>query len=208
MPQVTLFKQDSSEAGKAELKDAIFKAEVREALLHTSVVTHLANQRQGNHATKTRAEVSGGGIKPWKQKGTGRARQGSIRAPQWKGGGVSWGPQPRDYRIRMNKKTRQAALKSALSMKAAEGALVILDSFEFSVPKTKQATEFLAKFKATDVKVLIVSGKLSDNVKKSVRNIEKFNYVSAEALNPYELLWAEKVFVTLDAVKKIEEVLA
>ena len=207
MPQVTLFKQDSSEAGKTELKDAIFKAEVREALLHTSVVTHLANQRQGNHATKTRAEVSGGGIKPWKQKGTGRARQGSIRAPQWKGGGVSWGPQPRDYRIRMNRKTRQAALKSALSLKAAEGSLVILDAFEFSGPKTKQAMEFLKKFKATDVKVLLVSGKLSENVKKSVRNIEKIGYTTADALNPYELLWAEKVFVTLDAVKKIEEVL-
>jgi large subunit ribosomal protein L4 len=208
MPQVTLFKQDSSEAGKAELKDGIFKVEVREALLHTSVVTFLANQRQGNHATKTRAEVSGGGIKPWKQKHTGRARQGSIRAPNWKGGGVVWGPQPRDYRIRMNRKTRQAALKSALSLKAAEGALVILDAFEFSAPKTKQATEFLAKFKVAESKVLLVSGKLSDNVKKSVRNIEKVAYTTADALNPYELLWAEKVFVTLDAVKKIEEVLA
>jgi len=207
MPQVTLFKQDNSEAGKAELKDSVFKAEVREALLHTSVVTYLANQRQGNHATKTRAEVSGGGIKPWKQKGTGRARQGSIRAPQWKGGGVSWGPQPRDYRIRMNRKTRQSALKSALTVKATEGALVILDSFEFSAPKTKQAVDFLKKFKVSDNKVLLVSGKLSDNVKKSIRNIEKVAYTTADALNPYELLWAEKVFVTLDAVKKIEEVL-
>jgi len=208
MPQVTLFKQDSSEAGKAELKDAIFKAEVRESLLHSSVVTHLANQRQGNHATKTRGEVSGGGIKPWKQKGTGRARQGSIRAPQWKGGGVSWGPQPRDYRIRMNRKTRQAALKSALSLKMGDGSLVVLDAFEFSAPKTKQAMEFLKKFKAEQSKVLLVSGKLSDNVKKSVRNIEKIGYTTADALNPYELLWAEKVFVTLDAVKKIEEVLS
>jgi large subunit ribosomal protein L4 len=208
MPQVTLYKQDNSEAGKADLKDAIFKAEVREAILHTSVTTFLANQRQGNHATKTRAEVSGGGIKPWKQKHTGRARQGSIRAPQWKGGGVTWGPQPRDYRIRMNRKTRQAALKSALSLKAGEGSLVILDSFEFSAPKTKQATEFLKKFNATDSKVLLVSGKLSENVKKSVRNIEKLAYTTAEALNPYELLWASKVFLTLDAVKKIEEVLA
>ena len=208
MPQVTLFKQDSSEAGKAELNDSIFKAEVKEALLHTSVVTFLANQRQGNHATKTRGEVSGGGIKPWKQKGTGRARQGSIRAPQWRGGGISWGPQPRDYRIRMNRKTRQAALKSALSVKAAEGALVILDAFEFSAPKTKQAVDFLKKFKVENTKVLLVSGKLSDNVKKSVRNIEKLSYTTADSLNPYELLWAEKVFVTLDAVKKIEEVLA
>jgi large subunit ribosomal protein L4 len=208
MPQVTLFKQDSSEAGKADLKDTIFKAEVREALLHSSVVTFLANQRQGNHATKTRGEVSGGGIKPWKQKHTGRARQGSIRAPNWKGGGTVWGPQPRDYRIRMNRKTRQAALKSALTLKVNEGALVILDSFEFSVPKTKSAVEFLKKFKVAESKVLLVSGKLSENVKKSVRNIEKVSYTSAEALNPYELLWAEKVFVTLDAVKKIEEVLA
>lgn len=207
MPQVTLYKQDSSEAGKAELKDTIFKAVVSEALLHTSVTTYLANQREGNHATKTRAEVSGGGIKPWKQKHTGRARQGSIRSPQWKGGGVVWGPQPRDYRIRMNAKTRQNALRSALTVKAQDGSLVVLDSFAFSAPKTKQALEFLKKFKAEASKVLLVTDKLSENVKKSLRNLEKVNYVNASSLNPYELLWAEKVFVTLDALKKIEEVL-
>jgi large subunit ribosomal protein L4 len=208
MPQVTLYKQDSTESGKAELKDAIFQAEVKESALHTAVINYLANQRQGTHKTKTRGEVSGGGIKPWKQKHTGRARQGSIRSPQWKGGGTVWGPQPRDYSVRTNKKGRQTALKSALSVLAKDGKLVVLESFDLKAIKTKQVVEFLKKFKAEDSKVLLVAAALSDAVKKSARNIEKLHYTTAGAINPYELLWADKVFVTLDAVKKIEEVLA
>ncbi|MES2201575.1 MAG: 50S ribosomal protein L4 [candidate division FCPU426 bacterium] len=208
MPQVTLFKQDSTESGKAELNDKVFKAEVSEAILHSAVVTYLANQRQGTAKTKTRGEVSGGGIKPWKQKGTGRARQGSIRAPQWKGGGTVWGPQPRDYSKVLNRKTRQTALKSALTVKNNDGQLVVLESFDLAAIKTKQVIEFLKKFKATDTKVLLISEKLSDAVKKSARNIEKFHYTTAGSVSPYELLWADKVFVTLGAIKMIEEVLA
>ena len=208
MPQVTLYKQDSSESGKAELKDAIFKAEVKESALHTAVLVYLANQRQGTHKTKTRGEVSGGGIKPWKQKGTGRARQGSIRAPQWKGGGTVWGPQPRDYSVRTNKKARQTALKSALTVKNNEGKLVVLESFKLDSIKTKHVVDFLKKFKVENSKVLLVAGVLTEAIKKSSRNLEKVKYTTAGSVHPYELLWADKVFVTLDAIKKIEEVLS
>jgi large subunit ribosomal protein L4 len=207
MPQVTLYKQDSSESGKAELKDAIFKVEVKESALHSAVLVYLANQRQGTHKTKTRGEVSGGGIKPWKQKGTGRARQGSIRAPQWKGGGTVWGPQPRDYSVRTNKKARQTALKSALTVKNNEGKLIVLESFKLDSIKTKQVVEFLKKFNAENSKVLLVAGALTEAIKKSARNLEKVKYTTAGSVHPYELLWADKVFVTLDAIKKIEEVL-
>ncbi len=208
MAQLTLYKQDSSEAGKAELKDSVFKAEVNESVLHDSVVRYLAAQRQGTAATKTRGEVSGGGIKPWKQKHTGRARQGSIRAPQWKGGGTVWGPQPRDYRVNTNKSSRRIALKSALSAKAAEGSLILLESFEMAAPKTKDVAAFLKKFKADTTRSLIVADTLSEAVKKSSRNIAKLSYTTAGSLHPYDLLQANHVFMTLAAAKKIEEGLA
>jgi len=208
MPQVTLYKQDASEAGKATLKDEVFAAKVSEATLHHSVITYLGNQRHGTHATKTRAEVSGGGKKPWKQKHTGRARQGSIRSPQWKGGGTVWGPQPRDYRSEMTQAQRRLALRSALSAKQAEGGLVLVEAFEFAAPKTKAVVDALKKFKLSSAKVLVISDKLTEATKQSLRNLPKVEYTTAGSLNPYQILWAEKVIVTSAAAKKIEEVLA
>ena len=207
MADLTLFKQDASSAGTTQLKDSVFKIEVNQTILHESVVAFLANQRQGTRATKTRGLVRGGGKKPWKQKHTGRARQGSIRATQWKGGGTVFGPQPRDFSIELNKKVRQAALRSALSLKAEEGSLTIIDSFNLATAKTKQVAEFLKKFKVEASKVVIVSDKLDNNVKLGVRNLPNLLALNATGLHPYHLLWADKVFLTKAAVAKIEEVL-
>jgi large subunit ribosomal protein L4 len=207
MADLTLFKQDASSAGTAQLKDSVFKTEVNQTVLHESVVAFLANQRQGTRGTKTRGNVSGGGKKPWKQKHTGRARQGSIRATQWKGGGTVFGPQPRDFSIELNKKVRQAALRSALSLKAEEGSLTIIDSFNLATAKTKQVAEFLKKFKVEAAKVVIVTDKLDNNVKLGVRNLPNLLALNATGLHPYHLLWADKVFLTKAAVAKIEEVL-
>lgn len=207
MADVTLFKQDASSAGTAQLKDSVFKDEVNQTVLHESVVAYLANQRQGTRATKTRGIVRGGGKKPWKQKHTGRARQGSIRATQWKGGGVVFGPQPRDFSIDLNKKVRHAALRSALSLKIEEGSLTVLDSFNLATAKTKQVAEFLKKFKVESSKVVLVSEKLENNVKLGVRNLPNVLALNATGLHPYHLLWADKVFLTKAAVAKIEEAL-
>ena len=207
MAEVTLFKQDATEAGKTSLNDSVFKQEVNRTLLHESVVSYLANQRQGTRATKTRGLVSGGGKKPWKQKGTGRARQGSIRAPQWKGGGTVHGPQPRDYSIQLNKKVRQGAMRSALSLKVGEGTLTVLDVFALDKVKTRSVAAFLKAFKAEEGKVVLLTDKLSDNVKLSARNLPKLIAINASNVHPYQLLWADKVFVTKGAVAKLEEVL-
>ena len=207
MADVTIYKQDASAAGSAELKDSVFKQTVNQDLLHESVVAYMANQRQGTRGTKTRGEVSGGGKKPWKQKHTGRARQGSIRATQWKGGGTVFGPQPRDFSISLNKKVRQNALRSALSLKASEGNLTVLDSFTLGATKTKAVAEFLKKFKADGVKVVLVDEKLAEAVKLSVRNLPSMLATNASGVHPYHLLWADKVFITKGAVAKLEEVL-
>ena len=207
MADVTIYKQDASAAGSAELKDSVFKQTVNQDLLHESVVAYMANQRQGTRGTKTRGEVSGGGKKPWKQKHTGRARQGSIRATQWKGGGTVFGPQPRDFSIALNKKVRQNALRSALSLKAGEGNLTVLESFSLGVAKTKAVAEFLKKFKADGAKVVLVDDKLSAAVKLSVRNLPGVLATNATGVHPYHLLWADKVFITKGAVAKLEEVL-
>jgi large subunit ribosomal protein L4 len=207
MSDVTIYKQDASAAGTAQLKDSVFKHEVNQDVLHESVVAFLANQRQGTRAVKHRSDVSGGGKKPWKQKHTGRARQGSIRAVQWKGGGVAHGPQPRDFSIHLNKKVRQVALRSALSLKTEEGSVTVLESFNLPAAKTKAVAEFLKSFKAENVKVVLVSDKLEDAVKLSVRNLPKVLATNASGLHPYHLLWAEKIFITKTAVAKLEEVL-
>lgn len=207
MADVTLFKQDASSAGSAQLKDSVFKQEVNQTVLHESVVAFMANQRQGTRGTKTRAEVSGGGKKPWKQKHTGRARQGSIRATQWKGGGTVFGPKPRDFSIELNKKVRKGALRSALSLKAGEGNLTVLEAFALAGIKTQAVAAFLKGFKAQDAKVLLVSEKLEDNVKLSIRNLPGVLATNANSLHPYHLLWADKVFITKGAVAKLEEVL-
>jgi len=193
--------------GALELSDAVFGAPVNEALLHQAVVRYLANQRQGTVSTKTRGEVSGGGRKPWRQKGTGRARQGSIRAPQWVGGGTVFGPKPRDYRQDMPKKARRAALRSALSGKVAAGELVVLDELRLEQPKTKQMVEVLENLKAAGGSALFVTGELDRNVVLSTRNIPGVGATRACDLNVYDVLAHGRLIATKDAIAKIEEAL-
>jgi len=190
------------------LPAALFDGTVNEELLHRAVITFLSNQRQGTHSTKTRAEVSGGNSKPWKQKGTGRARQGSTRAPHWRHGGIAFGPTPRSYRLGIPKKMRQLAKKSAFNARAREGAVVVVDAFEYEKPKTKSFAELLAKLQLTDKKVLVLTagGEQSYNVYLSGRNIpgvQVMRYVDATA---YEILWSETVVVELPAFGQAEEV--
>jgi large subunit ribosomal protein L4 len=168
----------------------------------------LASQRLGTHATKTRGLVRGGGRKPWKQKGTGRARAGSTRSPIWVGGGTVFGPQPRSYAFRMPRKQRRLALKSALSAKVQEGELVIVDAISFEEPKTKNVVQMLNDFKAADDKALIITAELIDAVEKSARNIPGVKAIGSIGLNVYDILYHDKVFMTKDAVTRIEEVLA
>lgn len=207
MPKVALYNIQGQTVGEIELSDAVFGAEVNEALLHSAVVRYLANQRQGTADTKTRSEVSGGGRKPWRQKGTGRARQGSIRAPHWRHGGVVFGPTPRDFRLEMPKKARRAALRSALSAKVNAGDLLVLDQLDIAEPKTKVVVQLLGNLKA-DRKALIVTPDGNVNVYKSARNIPGVNAAPATDLNVYQVLAHDKVVLTQDAVRRLEEVLA
>ena len=193
--------------GEIELSEAVFGVEVNESVVHDVVKNHLANCRQGTQSALTRAEVSGGGRKPWRQKGTGRARQGSTRAPQWTHGGIVFAPKPRDYSYTLNKKTRRLALKSALSAKAAQTAIVVIDSIKMEAPKTK---EFAAFLKAVDCecKTLVVTAEANENVVKSGRNIAGCQVTFANVLNVYDILNAKKLVVDQEALKKIEEVFA
>jgi large subunit ribosomal protein L4 len=205
MPQASVFSLSSKEAGKVELKDSVFGTEVNTTLLHDSVVNYLANRRRGTASTKTRGEVSGGGKKPWKQKGTGRARQGSTRAPHWIHGGITFGPKPRDFSYTLSKTVRKASLCSALTVKQKEGNMTVLEAFDISSIKTKQVADFLKAFKANESKVIVVIDAMNEKVKKSCRNIENLILATSDSLHPYQLLWAEKVFVTKAAVAKLEE---
>ena len=207
MPKVAMFNIEGSEVGQIELSDAVFGQEVNKSVLHQVVVNYLANQRQGTQSTLTRSEVRGGGIKPWRQKGTGRARQGSIRSPQWTGGGVALGPKPRSYNYRLNKKVKRLAMKSAFSSKVAESELIVLDAMNFSEFKTKQAVNMLNNLKVTE-KVLIVVPEKDDNVYFSVRNIPTAKVSYVNTLNVYDILKYDKLILTKDAVSKIEEVYA
>ena len=193
--------------GEIELSEALFGVEVNEAVVHDVVKNHLANKRQGTQSALTRAEVSGGGRKPWRQKGTGRARQGSTRAPQWTHGGIVFAPKPRDYSYTLNKKARRLALKSVLSAKVAETALVVIDSIKMDAPTTK---EFAAFLKAVDCecKTLVVTAEANENVIKSGRNIAGCQVTFANVLNVYDVLNAKKLVVDQEALKKIEEVFA
>ena len=193
--------------GEIELSEAVFGVEVNESVVHDVVKNHLANKRQGTQSALTRAEVSGGGRKPWRQKGTGRARQGSTRAPQWTHGGIVFAPKPRDYSYTLNKKARRLALKSVLSAKVAETALVVIDSIKMDAPKTK---EFAAFLKAVDCecKTLVVTAEANENVVKSGRNIAGCQVTFANVLNVYDVLNAKKLVVDQEALKKIEEVFA
>ncbi len=207
MPKVTVYNVEGQTVGDLELSDAVFGAEVNEALLHEAVIRHLANQRQGTSDTKTRAEVAGGGRKPWRQKGTGRARQGSIRSPQWRHGGVVFGPHPRDFRLGMPKQKRRAALRSALSSKVAAGDLVILDSLSIEVPKTKIVVLALSKLNLGGIKTLIVTAGPDSNVYKSTHNLERVAASQVGTLNVYDVLAHAKLVMTKDAALAVEEVL-
>ncbi|AIY78800.1 50S ribosomal protein L4 [Clostridium botulinum] len=206
MPTVGLFNQEGKQVGDIQLNANVFEVEVNKHALHQVVVALLANKRQGTQSAKTRTEVRGGGIKPWRQKGTGRARQGSIRAPQWIKGGIVFAPKPRDYRISIPKSMRRVAMKSALTSKVNDGQMVVLESLSFEAPKTKQFIEMLSAFNAK--KTLIITAESNEAVYKSARNIQGVSVIPVNNINVYDLLKFEKLIITKDAVSKIEEVYA
>ncbi|MBO8142867.1 MAG: 50S ribosomal protein L4 [Firmicutes bacterium] len=206
MPKVSVYNQDGQPVGEIELSERVFGAPVNEALLHQAVVVYLNNQRQGTASTKTRGEVRGGGRKPWRQKGLGRARHGSIRSPIWVGGGVVFGPKPREYRQQMPQKARQAALRSALSAKVQAGELVVVDELRLAQPKTREMGHILRRLNA-DRKPLIVLGDRSPNVELSARNLPGAGTAQARDVNVYEVLAHDKLVLTRDAVAKLEEAL-
>ena len=206
MPTVGLFNKEAKQVGDIQLNDKVFAVEVNEAAMHQVVVALLANKRQGTQSAKTRAEVRGGGIKPWRQKGTGRARQGSIRAPQWIKGGVVFAPKPRDYRMSIPKSMRRVAMLSALTSKVQNDEMVVLDSLTLEAPKTKEIVKMLNAFNAK--KTLIVTAEANETLYKSARNIEGVAVLPVNNINVYDLLKYSKVIMTKDAVSKIEEVYA
>ncbi len=206
-----VYDMKGAEAGTIELNDGIFAVPVNPIVIHEAVKQYLANQRQGTQSTLTRTEVRGGGRKPWRQKGTGRARQGSIRAPQWTHGGVALGPKPRSYRIAMNKKAKRLALKSAFSSKVAAEEFIVVDSLAFDAPKTKKMVEVLAALNAAGKKALIVVDAKSDAndvVISSARNIEGVKTLYVNTLNVYDIIKHDVLIMTKDAVNKTEEVYA
>ena len=207
MPKIDVYDIQGKKVSTVDLKDEIFGIEPNEAVVHSVLVNFLANQRQGTQSTKTRAEVRGGGRKPWRQKGTGRARQGSIRAPQWIKGGIALGPKPRSYKYRVNKKEKQLAIKSLLSSKVLENDLVVVDKFDFKEIKTKQMAVAMKNLKV-ESKALVVIQDKNENVQKSARNLEGVRTSSVSTLNVFDLLKHKKLVLTVDAVKKIEEVYA
>ncbi|NLM38497.1 MAG: 50S ribosomal protein L4 [Firmicutes bacterium] len=207
MPKVAVYNMEGKQVGELELNDAIFGVKVNQDLMHKVVVSQLANRRQGTVATKNRSLVRGGGRKPWRQKGTGRARQGSIRSPQWVGGGVVFGPTPRDFSYRLPKKARRAALKSALSAKVQAGDFIVLDELVVKQPKTKTMVAILNAL-GVDKKPLVVTGEWDKNVELSTRNIPGAVVAKSQGLNVYDILNASKMVITKDAILKLEEVLA
>ena len=206
MANVSVFNMEGNEVGTMELNDAIFGAKVNEHLVHLAVVSQLANKRQGTQKAKTRSEVSGGGRKPWRQKGTGHARQGSTRAPQWTGGGMVFAPVPRDYTIRLNKKEKRAALKSVLTSKVQENKFIVVDELKFDEIKTKAMKNVLANLKAD--KALVILNDNDQNVVLSARNIEGVETTLTNTINVFDLLKHNTVVVTKAAVETIEEVYA
>ena len=207
MPTVKVFNMAGQEVGSMELAESVFGAEINGAVLHAAVRAYLLNQRQGTQSTLTRTEVSGGGRKPWRQKGTGRARQGSTRSPQWTHGGVALGPKPRTYRTDMNKKTKRVALFSALSAKVAEGKLIIVNDIACTEYKTKTMVNML-KALGVDNRALVVLDAVNPYTIKSCANIERVETTLATTINVYEIMKADKMVITAAAVKKLEEVYA
>ncbi len=207
MPKIDVYNMEGKKVSDVELNDNVFGIEPNEAVVHSVLVNYLANQRQGTQSTKTRSEVSGGGRKPWRQKGTGRARQGSIRAPQWVKGGIALGPRPRSYKYTVNKKEKRLAIRSVLSSKVLENNLVVLDKAEMKEIKTQAMVKTLANLKV-EGKTLILLPEKNENVQKSARNIKNVKTTLVNTINVYDLLKYNKLVVTLDAVKKLEEVYA
>ncbi len=206
MANVSVYNNEGKAVGTIELKDDIFGVEINEHLVHMAVVQQLANKRQGTQSAKTRAEVSGGGRKPWKQKGTGHARQGSTRSPQWKGGGVVFAPKPREYSFKLNKKEKRIALKSALTSRVAAEKIFVLDELNFDEIKTKKMIAILDNLKVS--KALVVLGDKNDNVILSARNIPSVRTALPNTINVYDILKYDTLVLTKDAVAKIEEVYA
>ena len=206
MPIVDVLNMEGKKVGTVELAENIFAVEVNEYAMHDVVVNYLANQRQGTQSTKTRSEVSGGGKKPWKQKGTGRARQGSIRAPQWIKGGIALGPKPRSYKYTLNKKVKRLALKSALTTKVQENNIIVLDTLNFDEIKTKNMAKVLENIKVE--KALVVLAEKNSNVQLSTRNIPNVKAALVSTMNTYDLLKYQTLVITKEAVEKIEEVYA
>ena len=207
MPTIDVYNVEGKKVSTVDLKEEIFGIEPNEAIVHSVLINFLANQRQGTQSTKTRAEVRGGGRKPWRQKGTGRARQGSIRAPQWVKGGIALGPKPRSYKYTVNKKERRLAIKSLLSSKVLENELVVVDSLPLKEIKTKEMVKALSNLKV-EGKALIMLPEKNENVQKSARNIDGVKTTLVETINVYDLLKYNKLVVTEDTVKKLEEVYA
>lgn len=207
MPKVTVYNQAGSQVGEIELNDSVFGIEPNNHVISEVIISLRASQRQGTAKVKNRSQVSGGGRKPWRQKGTGRARQGSIRAPQWRGGGTVFGPVPRSYAYKLPKKVRRLALKSALSSKVQENNIVVLDQLSFEAPKTKEFVNVLKNL-SIESKALVVTGDINENALLSARNIPGVKVVSSNAVNVLDVVGHDKLIMTKDAVEKVEEVLA
>lgn len=207
MPKVNVFNQNGDMVGDIELNKDIFDIEVNEHVVYEVVKNQLANRRQGTQSAKTRAEVRGGGKKPWRQKGTGRARQGSIRSPQWKGGGVVFAPKPRDYSYKVPKKVKRLALKSVLTSKVKDEEIIVLDNLVLETISTKEAVKILKNIKA-DKKALVVIAESDEKVYRSFRNIENVDTVTVKDMNVYDILRFNSFIITKDAIAKVEEVLA
>ena len=205
MSKVSVFNITGEKTGDLELSSNVFDVEIREHAVHQVVVALLANKRQGTQSAKTRAEVSGGGKKPWRQKGTGRARQGSIRSPQWIHGGVVFAPKPRSYRVSVPKSIRRVAMKSVLTSKVREENMLVLDKISFDAPKTKDMVKILEAFKI-ESKLLLITKDVDNNVYRSSTNLQNVKVMPVNNINVYDLLKYEKLMITQDAVKKLEEV--
>ncbi|KIL34494.1 50S ribosomal protein L4 [Cohnella kolymensis] len=207
MPKVAVYNIDGGQVGELDLAEGVFGLEPHAHVLHSAVLLQQASLRAGTHSTKGRSEVSGGGRKPWKQKGTGRARQGSIRSPQWKGGGIVFGPTPRSYSFKLPRKVRRLAIKSALSSKVISNQIIVLDQLSLSQPKTKDITKLLNNLKVSR-KALVVTADFDNNVALSARNIPGVKFVAAEGINVLDVMNHDQLIITKDAVAKVEEVFA
>lgn len=209
MAKANIFDKDGSSAGTVDLPKSLFEAEINEFAVHEVVVAYLANQRQGTVNTKERSDVAGGGKKPWKQKGTGRARAGTIRSPLWRGGGTVFGPHPREHRVKVNKKVKRVALKSSLSSRAQSGDVLVIKSLAFDAPKTKTFAGVLKNMDAYPrKKTLVVLDKATEATVKSARNVAGVRLTAADKVNTYDVVWADKIVVTSDALRRMEEVYA